>query len=794
MKISESWLREWANPDISTEILLDQLTMAGLEVEGFEAAGPLLDKVVIGEILSIEQHPDADKLRVCQVSNGSDTVAVVCGATNARQGLKVAFAQVGAILPGMKIKKAKLRGVASFGMLCSGSELELSESSNGILELALNAPVGMNLYDYFQLNDNVIEVDLTPNRGDCLCVAGVAREVAAVNRVAFTEVDCVNVKATIEDVFPVELLASEACPHYVGRIIKGIDSASVTPLWMQEKLRRCGLRPISPVVDVTNYVMMEVGQPMHGFDFDQLEGGIMVRMAKTGESVTLLDQSTIECRTDTLVIADHKKPLALAGIMGGLDSSVQSETTNIFLEAAFFAPILLAGKARSYGMHTDSSHRFERGVDSRLQIKAIHRATALLLEIVGGEAGPVIEASAQQHIPEMVEIKLRFSRIKRLLGIDVSKAEASAMLKSLNMEVTELDDGLDEGWLVMAPSYRFDINIEADLIEEIGRMFGYNNIEGTKELAHVQMAGFSETQVVLNKVHDALVDQGFYQAITYSFVSPELQAILDPGQATLKLANPISADMSTMRTRLLPGLLQALQYNVNRQQSKVRLFETGLCFRPEVQGLQQDQHLAAVVTGARDDEGIHSQPKSLDFYDIKGYLESILSLAKGSEFRFSKTSNPILHPGQSADIYLDDALIGFVGSLHPTVLSKLHLNQPVYIFELELDAVLSAKLPNFTELSKYPSIRRDISLTVDTEVSSQSLIDCIRSVKSDILQDVFVFDVYTGKEVTSSLKSVALGLILQDFSRTLVDEDVEKFIDKVLAQLKDKYNAVLRET
>jgi len=794
MKISESWLREWVNPDISTEILLDQLTMAGLEVEGFEAAGPSLDKVVIGEIVSIEQHPDADKLRVCQVSNGSDTVAVVCGAANARQGLKVAFAQVGAVLPGMKIKKAKLRGVASFGMLCSGSELELSDSSNGILELALNAPVGMSLYDYFQFNDNVIEVDLTPNRGDCLCVAGVAREVAAVNRLALTEVDCENVIETVDDVFPVELLASEACPHYVGRIIKGIDTTAVTPLWMQEKLRRCGLRPISPVVDVTNYVMMEIGQPMHGFDLDQLDGGIIVRMAKAGESVTLLDQSTVECRPDTLVIADHKKPLALAGIMGGLDSSVQSETTNIFLEAAFFAPILLAGKARSYGMHTDSSHRFERGVDSQLQIKAIHRATALLLEIVGGDAGPVIEASVQQHIPEMTEIKLRFPRIKRLLGIDVSKAEVSAMLKSLNMQVTELADGQTEGWLVTAPSYRFDINIEADLIEEIGRMFGYNNIEGTKELAHVQMAGFSETQVVLNKVHDVLVDQGFYQAITYSFVSPELQAILDPGQATLKLANPISADMSTMRTRLLPGLLQALQYNVNRQQSKVRLFETGLCFRPEVQGLQQDQHLAAVVTGARDDEGIHSQSKALDFYDIKGYLESILSLAKGSEFRFSKTINPILHPGQGADIYLDDVLIGFVGSLHPAVLLKLHLNQPVYVFELELDAVLSAKLPSFTELSKYPSIRRDLSVAVDIEVSVQSLIDCIRSIKSDILQDVFVFDVYTGKEVISSSKSVALGLILQDFSRTLVDEDVEKLIDKVLTQLKDKYNAVLRET
>jgi phenylalanyl-tRNA synthetase beta chain len=790
MKISESWLREWANPDITTEILLDQLTMAGLEVEGFEAAGPLLDKVVIGEILSIEQHPDADKLRVCQVSNGSDTVAVVCGAKNARQGLKVAFAQVGSVLPGIKIKKAKLRGVASFGMLCSSSELELSESSDGILELPLDAPVGSSIYDYFQLNDNVIEVDLTPNRGDCLCVAGVAREVAAVNRVDSTEVEYHEVAATVDDVFPVELLASEACPHYAGRIIKGIDSSATTPIWMQEKLRRCGLRPISPVVDVTNYVMMEIGQPMHGFDFDKLEGGIKVRMAKAGESLTLLDQSTIECRADTLVIADNQRPLALAGIMGGLDSSVTGETKNIFLEAAFFAPVLLAGKARSYGMHTDSSHRFERGVDSELQVKAIHRATGLLLEIVGGEVGPVIEASAEQYMPKMPEIELRYLRIKRLLGIDVSKSEVSAMLKSLCMQVNDNADG----WLVTAPSYRFDINIEADLIEEIGRMVGYNNIEGTKELAHVQMAGFSETQVELNKIHDMLVEQGFYQAITYSFVSPELQAILDPEQATLKLANPISADMSTMRTRLLPGLLQALQYNVNRQQSKVRLFETGLCFRPEPEGLMQHQHLAAVVTGARDDEGIHTSSDRLDFYDIKGYLESILSLARGSQFRFSQTANPILHPGQGADIYLDEAIVGFVGSLHPTVLSNLHLNQPVFVFELELASILTAKLPKFTELSKYPSIRRDISLSVDTNVSAQLLIDCIQSVKSEILHDVFVFDVYTGSEVGSGLKSVALGLILQDFSRTLVDEDVEKLIDKILTQLKNQYNAVLRET
>ena len=790
MKFSENWLREWTNPAINTETLLDQLTMAGLEVEGIETAGNPLDNVVIGEIISIEQHPDADKLRVCQVSNGDETIAVVCGAKNARQGLKVAFAQVGAVLPGIKIKKAKLRGVASFGMLCSASELSLSEASDGILELPFDAPVGTSIYEYFQLNDNIIEVDLTPNRGDCLSLAGVAREVAAVNRSNLTEVSCDEVKASIEDSFSVELLAPDACSRYVGRVIKGIDSTALTPIWMQEKLRRCGLRPISPVVDVTNYVMMEIGQPMHGFDFDKLVGGIKVRLAGAGEKLALLDQSTVECRSDTLVIADHEKPLALAGIMGGLESSVQGDTKNIFLEAAFFAPIQLAGKARSYGMHTDSSHRFERGVDSRLQNKAIHRATELLLAIVGGEAGPVIDISADEHIPVIPEVKLRYARIKRLLGIDVSNDEVAAMLQSLNMQIENLPDG----WLVTPPSYRFDINIEADLIEEIGRMVGYNNIKGTKELAHVQMASFSETQVGLNKIHDVLVEQGFYQAITYSFVSPDLQDILDPEQETLKLANPISTDMSAMRTRLLPGLLQALQYNVNRQQLRVKLFETGLCFRPEEQGLLQQQHLAAVITGARDDEGIYSQSNAVDFFDIKGNLESILSLSKGNGFKFCKSNNPILHPGQSADVYLGEILIGFVGSLHPTVLSKLHLNQPVFVFELDIAPVLIASLPNFSEMSKYPSIRRDISLSVDMGVSAQDLIECIHSVKSEIVQDVFVFDVYTGKEVRSNLKSIALGLILQDFSRTLVDEDVEKLIENVLVCLKNQFNAVLRET
>jgi len=789
MKISENWLREWVNPDIDTTTLMDQLTMAGLEVEGIEAAGADLQGVVVGEVLSIERHPDADKLNLCQVSDGSETVAVICGASNVRQGLKVAFAKIGAQLPGLKIKKAKLRGVESHGMLCSAMELKLAESSEGIMELPEDAPVGADINDYLQLDDQIIEIDLTPNRGDCLSLAGVAREVSAINAVEIAANAQVDVGESISDSFPVELLAPEACPRYVGRIIRGIDPQAQTPMWMQEKLRRSDLRPISPVVDITNYVMMEMGQPMHGFDFDKLEGGIQVRMAKAGEKLSLLDQSEVECRENSLLIADQSKALALAGIMGGMDSSVQGETRNVFFEAAFFTPIEIAGKARSYGMHTDSSHRFERGVDPQLQHRAMQRATELLLEIAGGEAGPVIDVSNAEHMPVQPEITLRFERINRLLGIDVSRDEVADMLGRLDMQVEDNDSG----WLVTAPSFRFDINIEADLIEEIGRMVGYNNIPGTQEAAHVRLESFSETRINLNHIRNVLVEQGFYEAVTYSFVSPEIQAILDPGQDTLPLSNPISADMSVMRTRLIPGLIQALQHNIKRQQSRVRLFESGLCFVPGDDGLQQHPHISAVITGNRFDEGLYSQSQAVDFFDIKGNLESILRFSNESEYIFSESANPILHPGQSADVIAGGKVVGFVGALHPSVMAKLQLNQPVYVFEVDLKSILRAKLPVFDELSKFPSIRRDISLSVDAETPVQALIDCIFSLKSEILRDVFVFDVYTGKEVRNNRKSVALGLILQDFSRTLVEEDVENFEGKVLAQLKNQHNAVLRD-
>ncbi len=790
MKISENWLREWVNPPIDADALVAQLTMAGLEVEGLEAAAPELENVVVAEIVAVEKHPDADKLNVCQVNDGSDTWSVVCGADNVRAGLKVALARVGAVLPGINIKTAKLRGVESQGMICSAFELQLGESSDDILELPADAPVGTSVVEYLSLVDNIIEIDLTPNRGDCLSISGVAREVSALNNLPITTVIDTNVENDIDDTFSVELEAPEHCPRYAGRIIRGIDPKATTPMWMREKLRRCGLRPISPVVDVTNFVMMELGQPMHGFDFDKLEGGIKVRLAHAGEKCALLDQSEVECREDTLVIADHSKAVALAGIMGGQNSSVQDQTRNIFLEAAHFNALPLAGMARSYGMHTDASHRFERGVDAQLPVLAIHRATELLLAIVGGKAGTVIDVVSEQHMPKNPVVELRHARVNRVLGIKVSKADISDMLQRLNMKIEEQGDS----WQVIAPSYRFDINIEADLIEEIGRLIGYNNIPGSQEAAHVKMDGFSEQQVSVNHIREVMVEQGYYEAITYSFVSPELQAILDPDQPTLALSNPISADMSVMRTSLLPGLVQALQHNLNRQQSRVRLFETGLCFIPGPAQLEQTRHIAGLISGGRVEEGIYSNSEQVDFFDIKGDLESLLGLAGSAEFAFKRSENPVLHPGQGADITCGNQPVGFVGGLHPAIVKKLGLSQAVFIFEIKLSSILESTLPNFSEMSPYPSIRRDISLSVDTGIPVQDLVDCVLSVNDEILQEVFVFDVYTGKVVRNNRKSVALGLILQDFSRTLVDEDVENLVEKVLIELKEHYNAVLRES
>ncbi|MBE9567914.1 MAG: phenylalanine--tRNA ligase subunit beta, partial [Proteobacteria bacterium] len=585
MKFSEKWLRTWVNPSISTQEMCDQLTMAGLEVDSVEPAAGDFSGVVVARVESMEKHPDADKLNVCQVSDGTETKQIVCGAANVRPGLIIPMATVGAVLPtpdgkSWKIKPAKLRGVESFGMLCSEQELGLADSAEGLMELPEDAPLGQDIREYLQLDDDIIELDLTPNRGDCLSIAGVARELGVLNQCEVTEQVWAPYKQTIEDKFPVEILsdreADKACTSYACRIIKGIDAKAQTPLWMLERLRRAGIRGLSPVVDITNYVMLELGQPMHAFDLQKLDGKINVRFANNSEKVTLLDGKSIELQENTLVIADNSKVLAIAGVMGGEDSAVDDSTVDIFLESAFFVPQIVAGKARSYGLHTDSSHRFERGVDSQLQVHAIERATELVREICGGEVGPVCEHKTASHPEEGLPIHLRSTQIKRVLGIELSEDEVTEIFQRLGMEVKVYPDG----WLVKAPSFRFDIEIEADLLEEVVRVYGYNNIPRTCPSYHSIIQAQPEAENSINELKRCLVNRGYFEAISYSFVDPKWQKILDPDTATIALANPLSSEMSVMRTTMWAGLLNALKHNVNRQQSRVRLFETGLCFRP----------------------------------------------------------------------------------------------------------------------------------------------------------------------------------------------------------------------
>lgn len=790
MKISENWLRQWANPDLSTDDLLHQLTMAGLEIDSIEPAAPSLDKIVVAHVEQLEKHPDADKLNLCQVNDGTgELVQVICGAANIKQGMKVVFAQVGAELPGIKIKKAKLRGVESFGMVCSAKEIGMAEASDGIMELPDDAEIGQSITDLFELDDNIIEVDLTPNRGDCLSVLGVAREVAANNNIALNAINISDVEATIDQTLNVDIQQSDRCARYIGRVINNVDVSKQTPMWMQEALRRSGLRAISPVVDVTNYVMLELGQPMHGFDCDKIDTGIVVRTAHKDEKIELLDGTEVTLRDDTLVIADHSSALAVAGIMGGQASSVQDGTKNIFLEAAFFNHIKIAGKARSYGLHTDSSHRFERGVDPELPEKAIQRATELLLDIIGGEAGPLTHVAVDEQLPKNPKVTLRHSQVTKMLGIETTKDQIEQYLTNLEMTI----EATSEGWVVVAPSYRFDINIEADLIEEVGRLYGYDNIPGTTGASHPKMDAFSETKTDQQYLKDLLVEKGYFEAITYSFVSEELQAILDPDQETLALANPISSELSIMRTTLLAGLLNALRYNLNRQQPRVRLFETGLCFVPKAGELEQKRHIAGVICGDLSAETWENS-KSVDFYDLKGDVEALIeATGNAAAYSFERSDLSILHPGQSANIIYNNEVVGYMGALHPDVINALDIKETVYCFHIELDALDTAHLPEFNELSKFPSIRRDIALMVDSSIDVNQLIETVKAQKIKNLQDVFVFDVYTGKELINNLKSVALGLILQDFSRTLVDEDVDKIMNKILISLKNDHNAVLRD-
>ena len=792
MKFSEQWLRTWVNPDVSRDELVARLSMTGLEVDSVTPAAGEFSGVVVGEILSAEQHPDADKLRVCRVSNGSEEFQVVCGAPNARAGIKVPFAMVGAVLgEDFKIKKAKLRGVESFGMLCSAAELQISEDHDGLYELPQDAPVGQSVREYLGLDDAIIEVDLTPNRGDCLSIAGLAREVGANYGAAVTRVEVAPVAAVHDDVRPVELVAAEACPRYLGRVIRNVDLSRATPLWMVERLRRSDIRSIDAVVDITNYVMLELGQPMHAFDLAEIKGGIRVRLAEEGEKLVLLDGQEISLRADTLVIADHERPLAMAGIMGGEHSGVSENTRDLFLESAFFDTIAIAGKARGYSLHTDSSHRFERGVDWQLQREAMERATALILEIVGGEPGPIVEAAEQGALPTLKQITLRNERITQMLGMQMSEADVVGYLKGLGLGVSAQAEGQ---WQVDVPSHRFDISIEVDFIEELARLYGYNRLPVSAPTAALTLAGKPETRGELPALRRLLVARGYHEAITYSFIEPGLSKQFEPQVEPLALANPISSDMAVMRPSLWPGLSKAVQYNQNRQQGRVRLFESGQRFIPAAEGLQQEVMLSGIVTGSRQPEGWANGAEKIDFFDVKADVEAILAQsAAGVTFRFEPVEHPALHPGQSARILNGDEQVGLMGALHPQLVADLDLNGPVFVFELALAKICQGQLPRFEELSRYPEVRRDIALVVDRTVLAEDLLSCIRAEAGAHLKNLRLFDVYEGKGIDPHRKSMAIGLTLQDSSRTLTDDEVNAVMDRVLQSLEQGFNATLRK-
>ncbi|MES9963584.1 MAG: phenylalanine--tRNA ligase subunit beta [Candidatus Sedimenticola sp. 20ELBAFRAG] len=792
MKFSEAWLREWVNPKVTTEELADQLSMAGLEVDSIGSAAAEFEGVFVGEVLTREQHPDADKLSLCTVNAGQDeTLQIVCGAKNVAAGLKVPVAVVGARLPGgFKIKKAKLRGVESRGMICSESELGMAESSDGILELPANAPVGTDIREYLSLNDQTIEVDLTPDRGDCLGMSGIAREVGVINRSPVTPPVIRAAEIAHDATFAVKLEAPQACPRYTCRIVRNINPAAQTPLWMQERLRRSDLRPIHPVVDITNYVMLELGQPMHGFDLRELDSEIRVRMAGQNEKLTLLDGTEIELRDDTLVIADASRPVAMAGIMGGEHSGVADDTVDILFESAFFTPTAIIGKSRSYGLHTDSSHRFERGVDPQLQITALERATQLLLEIAGGEAGPIVEVASESHIEQRPEILLRRDRVARILGVKIDDETIVDILTRLEMQV----ESVEAGWKVTAPSCRFDISIEEDLIEEVGRIYGYTEIPLKRTAAATVMEGEPEVRFNLHRAKQTLVDRDFQEAITYSFISPEMHDLLDPGHGTVELANPISADMSIMRTSLWPGLLQTAVYNQSRQQGRVRVFESGLRFVQEGDQITQDPMLAALVTGPAVGEQWNDEARNVDFYDLKADLEAVLALTGCPEvYSFASAEHPSLHPGQCAQVLREGDIVGWIGMLHPEIEKKLGLSGNTYLFEIRLDDKLEGTLPAYRPLSKFPSIRRDIAVVVDEGVEFSSVKQCVKQASPKTLKDILVFDVYTGEKVDSGRKSLALGLILQETSHTLTDEEVDDVMKRVLTALSNDLNAQLRD-
>lgn len=792
MKFSEQWLREWVNPHLTTQQLADQLTMAGLEVDAIAPVANEFSGVVVGEILSMKPHPNADRLRICQVDIGAvQPLELVCGGVNARMGLKAPVATLGAQLsPEFSIKTTKIRGVESSGMLCSTAELGLTETAEGLMELPKDAPVGKDLRKYLNLDDHILTLKITPNRGDCLSILGVAREVAALNQIKIKQPKIKSIAKKIADKFLVKISAEKNCPRYIGRVIRNIDMQSSTPLWIQERLRRGGIRSVNCIVDIANYVMLELGQPLHVFDLDKLNKHVDVRLAKKGERIALLDGQEIELDTKTLVIADAVQPHAIAGVMGGNFSAISESTQNIFLESAFFTPETIAYAVQHYHLLSDASHRFQLGVDPELSIRAMERGSELILQIAGGKPGPTVETVKLDKLPEHLPIKLRRSRIPRILGVSILDAETVKILQQLGMKVIKDK----EGWEVTVPSFRFDIILEIDLIEELARIYGYDRIPVCQPTAKLSAKTLSENELSLARIRNFLGDRGYFEAITYSFVSPSLQELFDPEHKAKILANPISQEMSVMRTTLCPGLVQAALYNQHRQENRIRLFESGLCFIEKEGQLYQEPHLAGLVIGDVYPEQWDKPKVPGDFFDVKGDVEGLLALTGAKrEFTFNPSSHPALHPTQSAQICRDGQRIGYIGSLHPNIQQQLQIDGPIYIFELNLANIKNRLMPIFKPISKFPMVRRDIAMILSQNITAAQIQQKIVDNSNELLKNVELFDIYQGKGIDLGKKSVAVGLTFQHPSRTLMDDEVNGFVQKIVSALNQEFGATLRE-
>ncbi|EJB8480575.1 MULTISPECIES: phenylalanine--tRNA ligase subunit beta [Acinetobacter] len=791
MKISENWLRTWVNPAIDSDTLSDQLTMLGLEVDELAPVAKPFTGVVVGEVLTVEQHPDADRLRVTTVNiDSGEPLQIVCGAPNVRAGMKAPVATIGAILPGdFKIKKGKLRGVESQGMLCGASEIDLEDKIDGLLELPDDAPVGVNIREYLKLDDNVIDISITPNRGDCFSIRGIAREVAVINQLQMNEPEIKSVDATITDEKKV-VINTNGAPRYLGRVIKNVNIKASTPEWMEQALARSGIRTHSILVDVTNYVLMELGQPMHAFDLAKIEGNVHVRQAKPQEKLQLLNDQEVELQEDVMVIADDQKALAIAGIMGGLASSVTDDTTDIFLESAFFAPLAIAGRARRFGLHTDSSQRYERGVDFELPLIAMNRASQLIQELAGGEFGPITVAEKSDLLPKREAIELKQAQVDQLLGYKVAAEFITDALTRLGCEVTVQANG---EWSVVPPSHRYDMAIYQDLIEEVARIDGYDNIQISLPSMDVQLAKYQD-RFEIAQLRQTVVTLGYQEAISFSFADAKLEKQLNPQVSPLMLANPISSDLAAMRSTLLSSLIPCVQYNLNRQQSRVRFFELGLRFDYQnansIQDLKQIPTLALVAVGSREPESWHAKPQPMDFFDFKGEVEEILAAGR-VKVEYVRSERPWLHPGQSAEILVDGQSIGYLGRLHPSLENELDLST-TWVAELDQAAVLQSYVSNFTELSRFPSVRRDIALLISDNINVRDIQQLIEKTGGELLDSTWLFDVYTGQGVEEGKRSLAFALLWQHPSRTLEDAEIKSGMDNIIQVLENTYQATLR--